>query len=55
MRRISTFSALAIGGIVVAACGGSGDAMEEVASTAGDMTVAGQRCAGLLSRARYDV
>lgn len=40
MRRISIFSALAIGGIVVAACGGSGDAMEEVASTAGDMTVA---------------
>ncbi|MCH1571507.1 MAG: DUF2911 domain-containing protein [Longimicrobiales bacterium] len=40
MRRVSTFSALAIGGLVVSACGGSGDAMEEVASTAGDMTVA---------------
>lgn len=40
MRRVLSFSALVLGGLVVAACGGSDDTMEEVASTAGDMTVA---------------
>ena len=40
MRRISTFSALVMGGLVVAACGGNGEAMEESTAAASDMDAA---------------
>ena len=40
MRRISTFSALVMGGLVVTACGGGDAAMEEGTAAASDMDVA---------------